>query len=205
MPSIRVLIADDHVVVLKGLRYLLGESEKFEVVGDARTGDEAVRKAAELKPDVVILDVKMPVKSGIDALREIRDVSPETHVVILSMYKSDHYMRAAFLGGASAYLTKDGDLSGLYDVLERVHEGDVIWPRGKQIGALLEKDPLTPREMQVLILIGNALSSKEIAAQLKIEPRTVDAHRQNIMRKLDLHTTAELVRFCYQNNLIDLD
>lgn len=205
MSSIRVLIADDHVVVLKGLRYLLAESDNIAVVADARTGEDAVRVAAEVVPDVVILDIKMPVKNGIEVLREIRKAQPDTHVIILSMYKSDHYMRSAFLAGASAYLTKDGDLSTLPDVIERVHQGDVIWPRGKQIGALLEKDPLTPREMQVLILIGHAQSSKEIAAKLGIEPRTVDAHRQNILRKLNLHTTAELVRFCYENGLIEID
>ena len=213
MSPIRVLIADDHPVVLHGLRALLGKSpDLIEVVGEARDGTEAVRKADELQPDVAVLDIQMPHLNGIQALREIRGRSPGTRALILSMHKSNDYVRAALESGASGFLVKEGELSDLVTVVCGIHAGEThLSPSISRL--VLEEylrrtgeDPtagvLSPRETEVLQLIARENGSKEIASHLGISLRTVDAHRSSLMKKLDIHTIAGLVRYAVRAGLV---
>ena len=213
MPPIRVLIADDHPVVLHGLRALLGGSpDLVEVVGDARAGDEAVRKAVELYPDVAILDLQMPEKSGIQALEEIRRQSPSTRTLVLSMHKSSDYVRSAFAAGAAGFLAKDSELADLVQVVCGIHAGEthlsptisrlVLEEYLRRSGEDPSTSVLTPRESEVLQLIATEKASKEIASLLGISLRTVDAHRSSIMKKLDIHTLAGLVRYAVRAGLV---
>ena len=213
MSPIRVLIADDHPVVLQGLRALLGKSpDLVQVVGEARDGTEAVRKAAELQPDVAVLDIQMPQVNGIQALREIQSRSPATRALILSMHKSNDYVRSAFESGASGFLVKEGELSDLVSVVCGIHAGEthlspsisrlVLEEYLRRTGEDPAADVLSPRETEVLQLIAQEHGSKEIASQLGISLRTVDAHRSSLMKKLDIHTIAGLVRYAIRAGLV---
>jgi two-component system, NarL family, response regulator NreC len=209
---IGVLVADDHAVVRSGLRMLIDAEDDLETVGEAGTGDEAVRLARSLKPDVVLLDVVMPGKSGIDVMPAVLEVAPETKVLILSMQDDPRYVHEAFSAGASGYVLKEAADSEVVGAIREVAAGNrYVHPT---LGARLvsaeaasrrkaEEDPLSEREREVLRLLALGHTNQEIAKTLYISVRTAETHRAHIMQKLRLSTRAELVRYAISEGLLE--
>ncbi len=207
----RILLADDHAVVRQGFRLILRTQADLEVVGEAANGREAVELAATLKPDIVVMDVSMPELNGIEATRRIEEVSPRTRVVALSMHKDSVYVREILRAGARAYVLKEGAEDELLAAIRAVARGEgylapavsdaVLSAYRKHVGNPV--DLLTSREREVLQLIAEGRTNKEVANRLKLSVYTVEAHRGKIMEKLNLHSTGELVRFAIKNGLAD--
>jgi len=200
MKVIRVILADDHRVLREGLRALLEESGEIEVVGEAQDGYEAVDLAAELQPDVVVMDIAMPRLNGIDATRAVRQRAPGTRVVVLTMYDSPEYVSEILKAGAWSYVTKDAAWSDLLQAIRFAKAGaKVILPGSAADGLDLLGAPLpdeidlTPREREVLQLLARGLTNAAVAEQLSLSLHTVRSHRSSIMRKLGVHNAAELV------------
>jgi len=208
----RVLIADDHALVRSGLRMLLESEGDFEVVAEAGTADEAVRAARLEKPDVVLLDVVMPGRSGLDALGEVLEAAPDAKVLVLSMQDDPRYVREAFAAGASGYLLKeaaDGELvAALREVAAGAHYvhpalGARMAAADAAAQAKAASDPLSEREREVLRLLALGHTNQEIAQLLFISVRTAETHRAHIMQKLRLSSRAELVRYAIAEGLLD--
>ncbi len=213
--SVRILLADDHGVVRKGLRLLLEQREGFEVVGEAADGREAVQLAAEHKPDVVVMDIGMPLLNGIGATEQILQQRPGTGVVILSMHNDETYLVRALGAGARGYLLKDSADADLVRAIEAVAAGRPFFSPSiaqallddylralQQRGLQDSYDLLTPREKEVLQLLAEGKSNKEVATLLSLSVYTVETHRTNIMQKLNLHNTAELVLYAVRKKII---
>ncbi|MDT8305172.1 MAG: response regulator transcription factor [Anaerolineae bacterium] len=216
--KIRLLLADDHVVVRSGLRMLLQARDDIEIVGEAENGREAVEKVRALHPDVVLMDVQMPDMNGIDATRRIKEVAPDTAVLALTMHEDDHYFFEMLHAGASGYVPKRAAPDELVKALHTVHQGNVfLYPslatrlvkdylqRAEAGDQPLVQDDLTPRELEVLTLIAEGMTNAEIADRLVISVKTVDRHRENLMRKLNLHNRIDLVKYALKMGLIDLE
>ena len=212
---IRVLLVDDHVVVREGLRHVLGAAHGFHVAGEAGTGAEALVLAADLRPDVVLLDLTMPGMSGLDVAAALRERLPEVRVLVLSMHEQDEYVVAAVRGGAHGYVLKDADPGELRAAIRAVHGGAgyfspaVAGHLGAAVRGELPADAprdrlerLTPREREVLARVAAGHTNREIATQLGISPRTVESHRESLMKKLSLRSVAELTRFALQSGLV---
>lgn len=208
---IRVFLADDHTMVRKGFRLILSSQPDIEIVGEAGNGREAVDLAEKLHPDVIVMDVAMPELNGIEATRRLAASSPRSRVLALSMHKDSVYVREILRAGARGYLLKDSIDSDLVNAVRAVARGDGYLSPGVSDAVLSDyrrhvTDPLdllTSREREVLQLIAEGKTNKEIASSLKLSVYTVDAHRGRIMEKLNLHSTGELVRFAVRNGLID--
>ena len=208
---IRILLADDHALVRQGFRMILEAQPDMEIVGQAGNGREAVELASKLHPDVTVMDVAMPELNGIEATRRITTVSPRTRVLALSMHKDSMYVREILRAGARGYLLKDSGDADLVAAVRAVAKGDgYISPSVS--GAVLSDyrrhvtdplDLLTSREREVLQMIAEGKTNKEIATLLSLSVYTVEAHRGRVMEKLNLHSTGELVRFALRNGLID--
>lgn len=209
--AITILLADDHSMVRQGFRRILESQPDMEIVGEAANGREALRRAGELKPDVVVMDVAMPELNGIEATRRLSEVSPRTRVLALSMHKDAVYVREILRAGARGYLLKDAIDADLLAAVRAVARGDAFLAPAIADSVLTDyrqhvTDPidlLTSREREVLQLIAEGKTNKEIANDLKLSVYTVDAHRGRIMEKLNLHSTGELVRFAVRKGLID--
>jgi two-component system response regulator NreC len=215
MSAIRILLADDHGVVRKGLRYLLQRSQEMEVVGEASDGREAIAKAEELNPDVIIMDIAMPHLNGIAATAQIIKRNPKTGVIILSMYSDETYLVRALTAGAKGYLLKDSAENDLIRAVQAVSQGRPFFsPVIAQ--ALLDDymrhlrqrdledsyDLLTDREKEVLQLLAEGRSNKEVASLLNLSLYTVETHRAHLMQKLKLHNTAEIVLYAVRKKII---
>lgn len=215
-----VLIVDDHPLFREGLKSLISRNPRFEVVGEAGNGREGLRMSKRLKPDLVVMDLSLPDKSGIDVTRNIRSLLPETRVMIVSMHSKIDYITEAFQAGATGYVVKESATDRLVQGLEAVSKGEYFLDTSlshKVVNKLMEfpekeakitdarYETLTRREQQVMRLLAEGFSSKEIAEKLFISPKTVENHRTNIMSKLDLHSTMELVRYAVRLGLIDVD
>ncbi|HEY3543746.1 MAG TPA: response regulator transcription factor [Gaiellaceae bacterium] len=209
---IRVVIVDDHAVVRSGLRLLLEGEDDIHVDDEGGTADEAVRLARLHKPDVVLLDVTMPGRSGLDAAADIKQAAPAAHILVLSMHDDPSYVREAFAAGASGYLLKeaaDADLvAAIRDVAggaRYVHPalGARLAAAEADAAALAAADPLSEREREVLRLLALGHTNQEIAKMLFISVRTAETHRAHIMQKLRLSTRAELVRYALQHGLLE--
>jgi DNA-binding NarL/FixJ family response regulator len=204
---IRVLVTDDHAVLRTGVAALLECEDDMSAVGQAATAEQAVLKARALQPDVVLLDVVMPRKSGFDALPELQKVAPEARVIILSMQTSPSSIRQALTSGAAGYVAKHASETDLLDAIRRVAGGSrYVDPElgGDLVvsdGAALTQ-PISERERDVLSLLALGYTNQQIAAMLFVSPRTVDTHRAHIMRKLKLETRAELVLYALADGLI---
>jgi two-component system, NarL family, response regulator NreC len=215
MKRIRVLLADDHSVVRKGLRMQLQLQEQFEVIGEASDGREAVQLAEAEKPDVVIMDIAMPGLGGIEATAQIVKRSPRTGVVIFSMHADDTYLSRALAAGAKGYLLKDGDDLDLTRAVEAAADGKSFFSpaiAGLLVGDYMRQlqqrglqdsyDLLTEREKETLQLLAEGKSNKDVARVLNLSVYTVETHRSNIMEKLDLHTTADIILYAVRKKLI---
>jgi DNA-binding NarL/FixJ family response regulator len=209
---VRILIADDHDVVRMGVRLLLESQPGWVVCGEARTGREAVAKSLELRPDLIVLDVSMPELNGVEVTRQIRRSMP-TSILIVTMYDSERMARAAIEAGASGYLSKADAGQVLIEavhallgnqtfVSDRVHLADGI-VSSKQVGPAARSEALTPREREVLQLLAEGRSNKEVGVALDISPKTVETHRARIFAKLHLHSMNELVRYAIRNQVIE--
>jgi DNA-binding NarL/FixJ family response regulator len=208
---IRILLADDHAVVRQGFRRILEAQEDMEIVGEASNGREAVQLASELKPDLVVMDVAMPELNGIEATRRLTEASERTRVLALSMHKDAVYVREILRAGARGYLLKDAFESDMVTAVRAVARGEGYLSPAVSDSVLADyrqhvTDPidlLTTREREVLQLIAEGKTNKEIAGLLNLSVYTVDAHRGRIMEKLNLHSTGELVRFAVRKGLVD--
>jgi DNA-binding NarL/FixJ family response regulator len=204
---IRILVTDDHTVLRTGLAALLEREEDMTAVGQAATADQAVIKARDLQPDVILLDVVMPRKSGFAALPELRKVAPEARVIILSMQTSPSSIRQALNSGAAGYVAKHASETDLLDAIRRVAAGS-RYVDPELGGDLVVSDatsltePISERERDVLVLLTLGYTNQEIAAMLFISVRTVETHRAHIMQKLELKTRAELVLYALAKGLI---
>ena len=212
--DIRVLIADDHTVVREGLRHVLTGAPGFAVVAEAADASEAIRLAEQHQPDVVVLDISMPGGSGLQAVEEIRRRAPSTRILMLSVYDQHEYVVESVRAGAHGYLRKDTTPAELRHAISAVFTGGAYFSpavarhltaaiRGQSEEAgqgMLEL--LTPREREVLIRIARGLTNKQAAAELGISTRTVEAHRDNLMKKLGIKSVAGLTRFAIQHDLI---
>ncbi len=207
----KVLIADDHGIVRSGLRKLLESEDGIEVVGEACDGAEAREMALELRPDLAILDVKMPQRSGLEATREIRSEAPDVSILILSMHEEERYLFEALKAGASGYVLKRAADSDLIDAIHAIERGEpFLTPEAQQ--ALIrdvlgeghgEHEELTPREEQVVKLVAEAHTNKEIAELLGLAEKTAENHRSNAMRKLGMRDRVELVRYAIRRGLVE--
>lgn len=212
----RIVLVDDHPVVRKGLKALLEEQPAFHVVGEAGDGAGAVDLIRKLEPDVAILDLKLPDMSGLQATAEAKRHAPETRVIILSMHANDFYVEEAFRKGADGYVVKDALEREIIDAITLVAAG------GRYLSEMLATSlvasrierfkgaanchfhALTNREREIFCLIAQGHINRDIAAQLTISVRTVETHRANIMRKLNIHTPSELIRYAVSNKIIDM-
>jgi two-component system nitrate/nitrite response regulator NarL len=203
---IRVLIADDHAVVREGIRHVLAPAEGFDVIGEATDGARAVELARELQPDVVVLDLTMPVLSGLDAAERIRGVSPDSRILVLSIHEHGEYAARSRRAGALGYLRKDSSPAELRSAIRAIAEGKPHFASedAPPLAAGVDRlAPLTSRERNVLREIARGSSNKEIAARLEISVRTVESHRESLMRKLNLKGTAALTRFALDCGILD--
>jgi DNA-binding NarL/FixJ family response regulator len=207
----RIVIADDHGIVRSGLRMLLERQENFEVVGEASDGIEARDLVISEKPDIAILDVKMPRLTGLEATKEIREAAPEVSVLILSMHDDERYLFEALKAGASGYVLKSQADQDLLEAIEAVDRGEPFLTPDAQralIKDVLERgegpgDELTPREQEVVKLVAEAHTNREIAEILGLSEKTVENHRANAMRKLGMRDRVELVRYAIRRGLIE--
>ncbi|MDL1891608.1 response regulator transcription factor [Sphingobacteriales bacterium CHB3] len=215
--KISVLIADDHTIVRHGLVSLLSLSEEFEIVGEAENGRDAVELALAKNPNVVLMDIGMPILNGLEATRQIRKLAPHIKVLILSGYDNDEYILQVIHTGANGYILKNSMLDDLYTAIRSVQRGQAFFspavskvivdsyvtrPSDRTGPAQKSTRPLTSREREILQLIAEGHLHHQIAERLKISVRTVDTHRNNIMKKLDLHDTASLVTYAIKNGIL---
>jgi DNA-binding NarL/FixJ family response regulator len=207
--SVRLLLADDHDLVRQGLKALL-ERQGFQVVCEASDGQEALRLASKDKPDVAIMDISMPIMNGLDAAREMTKSSPKTKVMLLTQHDEDQYVTEALRAGVKGYVLKNQAAADLVHAIQEVYRGSVyLSPSISRtvVDAYLSKtydstDPLSGRERQVLQLVGEGKSTKDVAVQLGISVKTAESHRARLMKKLDIHETASLVRYAIRRGLI---
>ena len=211
--TIRVLVVDDHAVVRSGLRRVLDSERDIETVGEAASAERAVFEALEHKPDVVLLDVVMPGKSGIEGMLALLQAVPEAKVLVLSMQDDPRYVREAFEAGASGYVLKEAADTEVVGAVRAVAAGErYVHPAlGARLVAAeaeerkrVESDPLSDREREVLRLLALGHTNQEIAKQLYLSVRTVEAHRRHILNKLRLETRADLVRYALEHRLVQL-
>ena len=215
MKKLRILLADDHIVMRTGLRALLERQPNLEVVGESENGRNAVEQAASLTPDVVVMDVGMPVLNGIEATKLIVTENPTTSVVILSMHSDESYVMRALKAGARGYLLKDSAPADLLSAIQAVSQNKSFFsPKVsrilaedyvrvlKQKGAVDSYDLLTGREREILQLLAEGKANKEVATALNISPYTVETHRKHILEKLNLHNPAELILYAVRKGII---
>ncbi len=215
MPT-KILLADDHQIVREGLHSLFEKEADLEVVGEAENGRQAVRMARDLKPDVVVMDVAMPDLNGIEAMRQILAELPAARILALSMYSNKHYVIEALKAGASGYLLKDGAFDELVQAIRAVIAGrSYLSPEitGAVIDDVVHRpaEPrpapprLSSREREVLQLLAEGRTTRQIARRLFVSRKTVDTHRQHIMKKLDLHSVAELTKYAVREGLTSIE
>lgn len=211
-PTIKVLLVDDHMLVLDGLVARLELETNIQIVGTANNGQEALTKALELKPDVVLMDVSMPVLSGLEAAQRFHQEQPDVKVLMLSMHNDREYILPLVQSGASGYVLKDVSVAELITAIETVYQGGTYFSAGasKSLFTMPESaaetlesgEELTKRETDVLIELASGCANKEVARRLNISVRTAETHRQNIKNKLNIHTTAGLTKYALEKGII---
>ena len=212
---IQVLLCDDHTLFREGIKAILKDEPSIEIVGEASDGRQAVAKAVQLHPDVVLMDIAMPDLSGFDATRRILQTNAKARVIILTMYEEEEVINRCLSAGASGYVLKDAPRAHLIHAIDVVHKGGQ-YMSSRALKKVVKEyvkgakstatgyERLSDREREVLKLLADGLALKDIAAQLLLSVKTVDAHKTNLMRKLDLHDRAELIKYAIQRKLIRL-
>jgi two-component system, NarL family, response regulator NreC len=211
--KVRILLCDDHTLFCEGIKAILREQSSLEIVGEARDGRQAVALAKELKPDVLLMDVSMPDMTGFDATRRIREFDQTMKVLILTMHEEEELVARCLEAGASGYIIKDAPASQLVYAIETVQKGErYLSPvvLKKVVASYVKNsqrpktsyDRLSTREREVLKLLAEGLSVKEIATRLNLSVKTVDVHKYNLMRKIDVHDRSELIKYAIQKKLI---
>ncbi len=214
--TIRVLLAEDHDLVRRGIRAMLAEYDEISVVGEASDGREVLKMVAELDPQVVVMDIGMPRLNGVETTRRLKRDRPEIAVVIVTMHSTETWMRKVLDAGARSFLSKNTDPGQLLEAIKHAAQGEYYLPPSvskavvqgylsdekPRIPSLFEK--LTGREREILQLVGEGRNGPEIAIELTISIKTVETHRTNLMRKLDLHSVADLVRYAVRNGIVEV-
>ena len=216
MDKIKVFIADDHVLVREGVRAMLQVQRDIEVIGEAGDGREAVEKVLELQPDVVLMDISMPLMDGIIATRQIKQAENDIQVLVLTGYDNEEHLFQLLQAGGSGYILKQANMDELTTAIRAAHRGDVfLYPsvtkalitdylqRVQQGAPAYKTDTLTPREQEILKLIAEGYTNKEIASLIHRSIKTVQAHRASLMAKLHLHDRTEIVRYAIRKGLIE--
>jgi DNA-binding NarL/FixJ family response regulator len=212
---LRILVADDHDLMRRGIKTVIDSRKGWEICGEALTGTQAIAKAEELKPDVAILDISMPEMNGLEAAKRIRKASPKTEILMLSMHYSDQIIRDVMDAGIKGYVVKSDSGRDLSAALEHLSVKKPFYsgcvsevianPPRTDAGSDAKKPAtrVTSRESEIIQILSEGMSSKEVAVKLNISVKTVETHRANIMRKLELHTVSELVRYAIRNQIIE--
>ena len=216
MRKIRILLADDHTILRDGIRALLEDQQDIEVIGEAEDGQSAVKLAAQLDPDIVIMDIAMPLLNGLEATRHIRRDSPQVKVLILTMHENEEYIRQVLAAGAFGYVLKDAAARDLLGAIRAVYNGEAVlspavtrlviedYLRWGDIQPMDASNELTSREREVLQLIAEGYTNKEIAEILCLSIKTIQSHRTNLMSKLDLHDRGDLIKYAIQKKIIEI-
>jgi DNA-binding NarL/FixJ family response regulator len=216
MSTIRLLLADDHLLFRAGLRSMLQNQSELEIVGEAHDGHSAIKLTEEFTPDVLLLDISMPGLNGLETLRKLHELGTTTRTVILSMHSDRHYVTESIKAGARGYLLKDSTLDELVNGIKAVMRGEV-YLSSRITGVLVSDymtlstvvnssaDILTSREREVLQLIAEGNSTKDVASRLNVSVKTIETHRKRIMDKLNLHSVAELTRYAIREKIIQTD
>lgn len=210
MNKIRLLLADDHPLIREGFRALLGQNTDFEIVGEARDGKELVQVASSASPDIILVDITMPGLSGLDAMEQVKKENPQIRYIVLTMHEEREYVMNAIRGGADGYLLKNVERMELEKAVKTVYGGgkyfspfviniltdSVLKPDGS------DQSEITPREKEVLEMVGKGLSTKQIADRMGISVRTVESHRINMLKKFKVNNTAELIKKAIELNIL---
>lgn len=216
MDKIRLVLADDHTLLRDGIRALLDDQPDMAVVGEAEDGRQAVQSTHELRPEIVLMDIAMPLLNGLEATRQIKRDHPEIHVLVLTMHENEEYIHEVLAAGASGYVLKHAAASELVAAIRAVHRGEAVlspaitrvviqdYLRSEAAQPVIASNELTPREREVLQLIAEGHTSKEIAEMLCLSVKTVQAHRTSLMQKLDLHDRGDLIKYAIQKKIIEV-
>jgi DNA-binding NarL/FixJ family response regulator len=216
--KIKLLLVDDHPIVLEGIKSHLSAQDGFEVVGDAADGEEAIRQARRLLPDIILMDISMPHMNGLEAMTLLRKQVPNAKILVLTMHDKKEYISQIFRLGARGYLLKDTSPAELVHAIKSIYAGELVFSSTVSrilVGELLSegeqelkrprRSELSEREREVLVLIAEGHSNKEIADRLLVGVRTIETHREHIMRKLNIHTVAGLTKFTIVKGMITLE
>ncbi len=216
MDKIKILLADDHTILRDGIRSILEDEHDMVVVGEAEDGHSAVQLAAQLEPDIVLMDIAMPILNGLEAPRQIKRNTPNVKVLALTMHENDEYIRQILACGAMGYILKDAAARDLLGAIRAVHRGEAVlspaitrlviedYLRWGDIQPPHPDDGLSPREQEILQLIAEGYTNKQIGEILCISIKTVQAHRANLMSKLDLHDRGDLIKYAIQKKIIEI-
>jgi two-component system response regulator NreC len=216
MQKARVLLVDDHAILREGIKALLEKQENIEVVAEAANGREAISKVAQFHPDVVILDISMPLMDGLEATRQIKRESPDVKILVLTMHDDEEYFLQLLRAGASGYVTKKAVSRELLSAIEAVHRGESFFCPSMAKSLLsdylrlteniehMEQEDLTPREREIVKLIAEGYTNQQIAGLLHRSVKTIESHRSNILRKLGIHDSTGLVKYAVRKKLIEI-
>ncbi len=214
--GLSIMVADDHDLIREGIRNILKDQKEYEIVAEARDGAEVVETIGKIKPDVLLLDISMPKMNGLDAIPQIRHSSPDTKILVITVHKANAYILKAFRAGAKGYLQKENAAEELLPALRKIASGSVYLTSSVSeylVGKALQKIDgkphsdtlLSPREQEILQLVADGKSAKEIAAALFISPRTVENYKNTLLKKLGLHKTTDLIKYAIKHGIVDID